>query len=201
MLDKKRHVFKDFLSGVGNIFSRLPFTPNQYTIISVLFSILAAVLIVKQYFAWALLSFIIASFLDSIDGSVARQRNESCKEGAYLDTVIDRYVEGITLFSLLFLSMPTVFFPSYVWIFLALFGSITTTYCKAAAKEKDMVTEELKGGFFSRGERLITICLILFFGIVDKTFIASTYILIFMAVMVNITALQRVNMAFKESKN
>jgi len=198
MLDKKRHLFKGLLSKVGDIFSMLPFTPNQYTVVSVLFSLLAAFLIIKQVFVWALVSFVIASFLDSIDGSVARHRNQECREGAYLDTIIDRYVEGITLFSLLFLSMPTIVFNHYVWIYLALFGSVVTTYSKAAAKEKDMVKQELKGGFFSRGERLITISLILFFAIIDKTYFASTIILIGMSILVNITAFQRINMAFNK---
>jgi phosphatidylglycerophosphate synthase len=162
---------------------------------------LAAFFIVKQDFVLALIFFVIASILDSIDGSVARNRHQESKEGAYLDTIIDRYVEGITLFSLLFLSLPTIFLPGYAWVYLALFGSITTTYSKAAAKEKNMVKEELKGGLFSRGERLITISLILFFAIIDRTFFASTIILIIMSIFVNITAIQRINMVFNKNNN
>jgi len=198
MLDKKRHLFKGLLSGIGEVFNKLPFSPNQYTVASVVFSLLVAFLIIKQSFTLALIFFIVAAILDSVDGSVARNRHQECKEGAYLDTILDRYVEGITLFSLLFLSMPTIFFNHYIWVYLALFGSVITTYSKAAAKEKNMVTEELKGGLFSRGERLITISLILFFAIFDRTLFSSTIILIIMSILVNITAIQRIFMAFDE---
>jgi len=201
MLDKKRYLFKGLLLKVGEIFSKLPFSPNQYTVVSIFFSLLAAFFIIKQSFVLALIFFIIASILDSVDGSVARNRNQECKEGAYLDTIIDRYVEGITLFSFLFLPMPTIIFNHYVWVYLALFGSIITTYSKAAAKEKDMVQKELKGGFFSRGERLITISLILLFAIIDKTFFNSLIVLIIMSILVNITAIQRINMAFDKNNN
>lgn len=192
MLDKKRHLFKGFLGGVGSFFSNLPLTPNQYTFISIIFSMFAAFFIITQNFVLALIFFIIAAFLDSIDGAVARNRGIQTIEGAYLDTIIDRYVEGITFFSFLFLPMPKIIFEPYVWIFLALFGSVVTTYSKAAAKEKELVKEELKGGLFSRGERLIVMSLMLLFAIFDKTLVSFTCVLIIMSIFVNFTAIQRV---------
>lgn len=197
MLDTKRDNFKSLLTKTGEIFSNLPITPNQYTIMSIFFSLFAALFIVQKFFILALIFFIIAAFLDSIDGSVARCRHQECKAGAYADTIIDRYVEGITLFAFLFLSMPVIFFEPYVWIFLTLFGSMATTYSKAAAKEKDLVKEELKGGLFSRGERLITISLMIFLAIIDNSFYSSMVVMVIMSFLVNITAIQRIIKAFK----
>ncbi|MFA5013694.1 MAG: CDP-alcohol phosphatidyltransferase family protein [Candidatus Paceibacterota bacterium] len=201
MLDKKRHLFKDILKEIGNLFSRFPFSPDQYTFVSIIFSLLAAFFIIKQSFLFALIFFVIAACLDSIDGAVARKKNIETKKGAYLDTIIDRYVEGITLFSMLFLPLPKIFLEPYVWIFLALFGSVVTTYSKAAAKEKDLVNVELKGGLFSRGERLITMSLMLFMAIFDRTFLSTSYLLILMVFLVNITAVQRICSAISDKKH
>lgn len=128
--------------------------------------------------------------MDFVDGSVARFRKITTKKGAYLDTVFDRYVEAIFLFGLLFLPFPVVIFPSYIWIFLILFGAMMTTYAKSAAKEKELLEGELKGGIFSRAERLIMSFIILLSLIVTPQY--TIYLIILMAVLSNIAAIQRI---------
>ena len=145
----------------------------------------------------AIFFFLIAGFLDFVDGAVARYKNLSTKVGAYLDTICDRYVEGILLLGMLFLPLPKVFLPSQVWIFLILFGSVLTTYAKAAAKEKDLVSQELKGGLLSRGERIILLLVSLLSGIFDPGYFLMTYILILIAALTNFTAIQRIYSAIK----
>lgn len=132
-----------------------------------------------------------------MDGAVARYKNLSTKQGAYLDTICDRYVEGMLLFSFTTLTLSTIIFESYIWIFLIFFGSLMTTYSKAAAKEKELTQTELKGGLFSRGERLI--CLL--FALIIYTYnpLVTLYILIITAILSNITALQRIVKALKNS--
>ena len=146
----------------------------------------------------AIIFFIIAGFLDFVDGAVARYKNIATEMGAYLDTIADRYVEAILLFGMLFLSLPKILLPSYIWIFLILFGSILTTYAKAAAKEKDLVFQELKGGILSRGERIILLIISLILGIFN--FFWMAYLLIIIAILTNFTALQRILMAIRINK-
>jgi len=112
-----------------------------------------------------------------------------------LDTICDRYVEGIFLLGMLFLSLPKVLLPGYVWIFLILFGSTMTTYAKAAAKEKELVKQELKSGLLSRVERIILLIISLILGIFDFSWM--TYLLIAIAILTNFTALQRILTAIK----
>lgn len=198
MLDLHRDKFLGLEKKTASIFSRLPLTPNQYTTLSI-FSIAICVLFVfSESYCAALVFFIIAGALDFIDGAVARAKRLATPEGAYWDTVADRYIEFILLFGFLFLSLPDFFLPAYAWIFLILFGSGMTTYAKAAASEKKLAIQELKGGLMSRGERMIFYALALFS--LNLSVFLVTYILAFLAVATNITAVHRIGMALDKRR-
>lgn len=192
MLDLYKIKFKKIENTAGKIFSLLPLSPNQYTLLSLFFAILSFLFLLKKRIFLALFFFLFASFLDFIDGAVARYKGIATKLGAYLDTIIDRYVEGILIFGLMFLPFPQIIFPHYIWLSLILFGSVLTTYAKAAAKEKELTKQELRGGFFSRAERLISLMIVLIFCEIDKSLKISLYFLIFIAILTNFTALQRI---------
>ncbi len=200
MLDTKRHWFKDLEKIVGSVFGVLPLTPNQYTYLSGISALVGLWFMMRENLIWATIFFFIAAGLDFVDGAVARAKNMSSKVGAYLDTVFDRYVEGIIFFGMFFLALPQVIIPGQAWVYLAIFGSIVTTYAKAAAKEKDLVNQELKGGLLSRGERLILIFLALVLGIIYPDYLYMTYVVAVIAVLANFTAIQRIYSAIKINK-
>jgi len=183
---------------IGIAFSKLRLTPNQWTILTIIPTLVALYFLVQESFLLAALFFLIAAFFDLIDGSVARVTGKVTKLGAYLDTVMDRYVEGIIIVGLLFVSLPAFFVPAYVWIFIYFFGSMMSTYVKAAAKEKELVEKELRGGVLERAERLI----LLFVGLVLAYFntVYLVYIIVLVAVLSNITALQRIGKAVTAKK-
>ena len=193
MLEEQRKKFRKIEIKIGEFFSKF-FTPNQYTLISIFFAFFCFLFITKGNLLLALIFFFLASVLDFIDGAVARFLRIETKKGAYLDTICDRYVEGIILFSFLFLPLPKLFFQAKYWIFLSLFGSLLTTYSKAAAKEKGIVEKELKKGFFGRGERMILIFFSIFLGIFNLSWMV--FLLVIFAILTNITALQRIYLVF-----
>ena len=197
-LYKKRDRFAGFSVKVGILFSKMRLSPNQWTMISLLPVILAVYFLFTQQFIWAAVLFIISSFIDLIDGSVARVTGKVSKLGAYLDTVVDRYIEGIIIFGLLLAGLPDLWLPVYAWLFIYFFGALMTTYVKAAAKEKELVEEELKGGLLERAERLI----ILFIGILLAHFdpFYLTYIIVILAILTNISAIQRIYKATRVKK-
>jgi len=137
MLDLQRDLFKKVEKIVGKIFSSLPITPNQYSLISIIFALISFYFLIKHNLILAIPFFLIASFLDFVDGAVARYKGISTKVGAYLDTICDRYVEGFLLFGMLFLPLPKILLPGYAWVFLILFGSLLTTYAKRPLKKKN----------------------------------------------------------------
>ncbi|MFH1256882.1 MAG: CDP-alcohol phosphatidyltransferase family protein [Candidatus Diapherotrites archaeon] len=197
MLYRNRERFEKLSVKIGIAFSKIPFSANAWTLISILPAIAAFWFIFQQQFVFAAVSLIVAAFLDFVDGSVARVTGTVSKFGAFLDTIVDRYIEAIIVFALLFVSLPFFFIPAVAWLFLYFFGAMMTTYVKAAAKEKELVEKELKGGLLERAERMI----LLFAGIIAASIDLSflVYVIAFLAVLSNFTALQRIWIAKKSA--
>lgn len=195
-LYKRREIFLNISIKVGIFFSKFQLSPNQWTLLSIIPALIALYFLIYGQFLAAAVFFIISAFMDLIDGSVARVMGKASRLGAYLDTIMDRYVEGIIVFALLFSGLPGFYLPVYAWIFLYIFGSLMTTYTKSAAKEKELVYEELKGGILERAERMI----ILFIGILLASIepVYLTYVIVILAVLSNVSALQRIWIATRE---
>jgi len=185
-------------SKMGKAFAKLGLSPNQWTLLTLIPTIISFYFLVETNFPLAALFFLISSFMDWIDGSVARFTGKTTKFGAYLDSVMDRYVEFIIILGIYFANIPGFFVPAEFWLILYVFGSLMTTYAKAAAKEKDLVDKEIKGGLLERAERLI----LLFFGMILAHFgrIYLTYMIVILAVLTNVTAFQRMRIATKRQK-
>ena len=210
MLAENREKFKKIEIKTGEFFSKLGLAPNQYTLISLFFAILALYFLIKNpstakggdermfidiNLILTLIFFLLATLLDFIDGAVARFTQRETKKGAYLDTICDRYVEGIILLGFLFLPLKDLLLPAGIWIFLAFFGSLMTTYAKAAAKEKELVTTEFKKGLLGRGERVILISLAMLLGIFNLSWML--YPIVILAIFSNLTAIQRIYLTLK----
>lgn len=198
MLAERRDKFNKIETKVGEIFSRLNLSPNQFTLNSVFFGFFAVLFLFYKNFLLALIFFIVSFLLDFIDGAVARYTNTVTKHGAYLDTISDRFVEGLVYFGFLSLPLPKIILESQYWIFLAFFGSLMTTYAKAAAKEKNLVVKELKKGILGRAERTILISISLLLANFNVNW--SIYPLIILAVFSNLTALQRIILGLKQKE-
>lgn len=203
MLYKNRQKFNSISVKIGILFSKIPLTPNQWTMLSIVPVLIAAYFIANEKFLEGAIAFIIAAFLDLVDGSVARVTGRTSKFGAYLDTIMDRYVEGIIIFSLLFVPLPALqfeefFLPADAIIFIFFFGAFMTSYAKAAAKEKELVEEELKGGLLERAERLIVLFIGILLAAIKLQYL--TFVLVLLAVFSNVSALQRIWKAKKETE-
>ncbi|MBN1941244.1 MAG: CDP-alcohol phosphatidyltransferase family protein [Candidatus Diapherotrites archaeon] len=195
----QREKFNKLSVNVGIVFSKIPLSANQWTLASLIPAILAFYFLTKEQFILGAALFVISAAIDLVDGSVARVTGTVSKFGAYLDTIVDRYVEGLIIFALLFASLPEFIIPVYGWIFLYFFGSIMTTYVKAAAKEKEIITEgkELKGGVLERAERLIILFVGILLAAVNPLWLV--YVLVLLVILTNISALQRIRIARKLS--
>ncbi len=195
MLYKNRKKFDVFGKSVGRVMSRAPVTPNQWTLISFFLAVLAAYMVVSGRFATAAAVFALAALSDMVDGSVARYRNSAAPKGAFYDTVIDRYVEFIILVSLMAAGLPPFLVGASLWIAALLFGSIMTTFVRAAAMRELGI--EVKGGLVERGERMI----LLFLGILSASFdvMYLVYFIVLLAVLTNVSALQRIAASVKRS--
>jgi len=198
-LYKNRQKFEKISIIIGRFFSKFGLTPNQWTILTLLPTIIAFYFLLKQDFLIAALFFIISSFFDLVDGSIARVMGMVTKKGAYLDTIVDRYAEWMIITGLLFCDLPDFILPIQFWLFVYLFGSVMTSYSKAAAKEKELVEKEIRGGLLERAERLIILFIGILFAYFNKIYL--TYIIVLLAILSNITAIQRILIAIKEKND
>ena len=198
MLSEKKEKFEFFSKRVGIFFSKFKLHPNFYTLISLVFGLFCFIFLVKNNLSLALIFFVLGALCDFIDGSVARISLRVSKLGAFLDTICDRYFEGMVLFGFLFLPLPKIIFNAKVWVFLSLFGSLMTTYSKSAGKEKEILSKEIKKGLLERPERMILIFLMMISGLFNLNWLI--YLLILFAVLSNFTALQRIILILKSSK-
>jgi phosphatidylglycerophosphate synthase len=195
MLFARRERLEKISASIGKAFSRIPISANQWTLLSLVPAAGSAYFIASSSFLLGAILCLLAGSMDLVDGAVARHRKKAGSRGAYLDTVIDRYVETIILFSLLFAAIPAFYFPSYIWVFLCMTGSMLTTYAKSAAAEKGL--GDIKGGILERAERLLLLALGLVLASFDSLWLI--YILALTAVLSNISALQRAWSAFKKN--
>ncbi|RLJ02890.1 MAG: CDP-alcohol phosphatidyltransferase family protein [Candidatus Aenigmatarchaeota archaeon] len=189
MLYGRRGKFDAYMERIGKILSRIGLTPNQWTILSLVVALAGFYSIINQEFITAGFLFSLSFLLDLIDGAVARAAGKATKIGAYLDTIVDRYVEFLLLFGLVFLELPPFIFSTKAWILLLLFGSLMTTYSKAAASEKGLISGELKGGLIERAERSLLLIASLFLASLNTLYL--TYMIALLAGLVNISAIQR----------
>ena len=73
--------------------ARLGLSPNAWTMLSLVPALAGMVALVYGRLAWGLVLFSLSAFIDIVDGTVARVTHQSTTKGAFIDGVVDRYVE------------------------------------------------------------------------------------------------------------
>lgn len=189
MLWKRRGYFdKTIGKKVGVIFSKLSLSPNQWTILSLVFALFMFYFLYKKEFLIASTIFAFTAFIDMIDGAVAKVTKKVTSFGGYLDSVIDRVIEFIIIFGLFFTDYPGYILCSRAWLMLLLFGSFMSTYTRAVAFEKK-ISKDIKGGVLEHTDRLILFFLIILISNFSLQY--ASYLIITAALLTNISALQR----------
>lgn len=187
---------------IGVIFSKIIPSPNAWTIISVFFAVFGFWSLLENNLLIGLVLFLIAGLLDKIDGLVARATKKETLLGAFLDGVIDRYVEiflYLGLFSYISQTKIDFSLTDCFWFLLLIFGSLMTPFIKAYADHRKLVTDPDKinkmKGFFSRAVRLGLIYFGMFYGLFYPDALMSFVIVV--AFFSNLAVLQRIRLAVK----
>lgn len=137
-------------------------TPNAITVFGFVLAIATAVLAGFQFWIWAAIVGIIGGFSDMFDGSVARLTGKSTRFGAFLDSNLDRFGEGLVLGGIGIAMAIDGRTYAVAMTFLALTGAFLVSYTRARAE--GLGIDSNKGGLFSRTERLILIGFALLLG-------------------------------------
>jgi archaetidylinositol phosphate synthase len=190
-----------YIEPIATLFCRAGVTPNQVSLLSLLFGIFCAVSYLYQMFFLGSIFLFISAVLDLVDGSVARRTEKETKFGAVFDWIVDKYVDALVILSIglsgiailsQFGSLPPV--SDFAIVAIAIIGSLMNTFIKPVVYAETGYEERVGGkiedplegvGFFGRPE---TILVLIIGGITG--FIWVSVLLI--AVGTNLSALQRI---------
>ena len=197
---------------------KIGFTPNGVTIIGFLLNVGVAVIFIAggeegnrgdlSYVGWAGGLILFAGLFDMLDGQVARIGGMSSAYGALFDSVLDRYSESVMFLGICYYLVAHHYFLSSLFAFIALIGSMMVSYTRARSEGLGI---ENKGGLMQRPERVVLTgvsalaCGITahFIGGDYKIFVSDIPFHVFetmsvftvpitvMAILTNVTALQR----------
>jgi CDP-diacylglycerol--glycerol-3-phosphate 3-phosphatidyltransferase len=185
-----RKTFQSTLDAIANVLLKLGITANFITLFGLVGNIVAAYLIARgQLLAGGLVAAFIAP-LDAVDGALARKAGVVGKFGAFLDSVVDRYDEMILLAGVIFYFQTQAYTWGIMLTYAAMCGSVLVSYTRARAEGLGFSG---KAGIFSRIERSIVLIL----GLVFNQLLISVGII---AILANVTALQRIFFVWKQSK-
>ena len=194
---------------LGIIFSKIPLTPNQWTVLSIVPAILGFIaLAYYREMGWALALFLLSGLIDAVDGGVARVTGSVSNLGAYLDGMFDRFVEALLLFGLIAFRLPDSAVlgypvPMWQWLVLLLFiGTCMVSYSRAYADHRKVLTDPKKlkkmGGLLERAERLALVFLGMLLFYLDAAYLNAAIIV---AVLLSaVTLLQRMWFVVKNAE-
>ena len=199
VLDNQRENVDPFLTRFAKHFKWV--NPNTLTWISLIFAVVAGVFfyfshpdqeLQNFYLYGAALFVFLNGFFDAIDGKVAKLTNKTSKRGDFLDHAIDRYADVFIVGGLALSAWCT-----YPMIgLLAVVGMLLTSYMGTQAQAIGYKRDY--SGLLGRADRLV---LMMIAPIVAHIFLIYnvqlpylnllSWVLVYFAVMGNLTAIQR----------
>ncbi len=205
MLTKLKSKIQELMAGLARALYEAGLRPNAVSGIGLVLGLLSGaaywsagllcvdVDLYRACLALATLSLSLSGLCDALDGVMARLCGEVTAFGGLLDSIADRYVESMVLLGIIVggLCAP-------LWGFLALTGSLLTSYVRARAEAMDIAMESV--GLFERAERLL---ILLAFSVVEITWPRSSALelgIVVLAVASNLTVLQRVLYLYERAR-
>jgi len=184
------------LEPIAKVIASIGISANALTITGLIFGIGAGVCIALGRLKLAGVLILIGGGFDMIDGAVARASNKNTPFGALLDSVVDRYSEGVIFIGLAIYCSMSRMIDGLVLTCLGLISAFLVSYVRARAEGLQL---ECKVGLMQRPERVILLSLgVLFrdFSIVNISILIL--VLWIMVILSHITVFQRVFFASKQ---
>ncbi|HET9846967.1 MAG TPA: CDP-alcohol phosphatidyltransferase family protein [Candidatus Dormibacteraeota bacterium] len=181
------------------VFRDSPITPNMLTLFGLVITGVGALLVATGHLLTGGLVLAFAGFFDIFDGALARAAGKVYRYGAFLDSTVDRYSEGVVYLGILiyFLDQHDGLRPIIVLIALA--GSFLVSYVRARAQSLGFTCDV---GILARPERVVIIVA----GLLLESFHLNigvsplTLALLILAVGTNFTAVQRVWVVWQQNR-
>ncbi len=187
---------------VNYIFIKMKLKPNSITLTAPFFALLSGYFYYKGNFGFAGWILLFGGILDFLDGRLARATDQITKEGAYLDSNLDRYSDGIVFCGIALYFRENLFV--LLIVILSIIGIQITSYAKARAELNGVIA---RLGLMQRTERYVLLGAASVFHpfimiILNGYGITAEYpmiiALVLMAILTNYTAIVRIAYSFFE---
>lgn len=153
-------------SGLIRLLIRLRVTPNMVTSAALLLSCASGVALALGHFTIGTALLLPAGTLDAVDGVLARETNQSRASGAFLDSYLDRYAEGVVFIGLALYGAGG---PLTIAACVAMLISFGISY--AAARGESLGVRVGDVGRMRRGERVFILLWGIFLSPVVAVFV------------------------------
>lgn len=209
VLDNQRKNVDPLLNRFAKHFKVI--NPNTLTWISLIFAIVAGMFFyfsrpdreLQNFYLYGAAFFIFLNgFFDAIDGKVAKLTNKASKKGDFLDHAIDRYADVFIIGGLALSSWCT--YPEIG--LLAVVGVLLTSYMGTQAQAIGYGRDY--SGLLGRADRLVLLMIapivahiLLIYDVQLPYLNLLSWVLVYFAVMGNLTAIQRFYSTLKWFKN
>ncbi|MGZ3602913.1 MAG: CDP-alcohol phosphatidyltransferase family protein [Ktedonobacterales bacterium] len=164
-------------------------TPNMATFLGLLLNGLTAAVIATGHLRIGGLLLLFAGMFDMVDGALARVRDQKTTFGAFFDSTLDRYSEGLVLLGVILFALTLPATPERTWLvaltYVAGLSSLMVSYARARAESLGL---DGKTGLMARPERVVLLAAGLLIG-------SSNWLLWtigILAVTTTFTAIQRI---------
>ncbi|MEM2928675.1 MAG: CDP-alcohol phosphatidyltransferase family protein [Nitrososphaerota archaeon] len=187
MITRIRFLFEKFFNKIIKEISSRNISPMFFSFLGLFLSFFSAffyIIALNGFFYLFLAAFflLLSGFFDAIDGAVARASGKVTLFGAYMDSVLDRYVDIIIGISFIIGKLC-----SFFWGIFYIAGALMVSYTRARAES---IGINLSGiGFAERGERIIFLLLLSLIATINYNFFE--YGIIILSFLCHFTAIQR----------
>jgi len=183
-----------------SVFRESPITPNMLTLFGLVITGAGAFLVAVNLLLLGGLVLTVAGFFDVFDGEIARASGKVYRYGAFLDSTVDRYSEGVVYLGILIYFLQHHDGLQPILVLVALAGSFLVSYVRARAQSLGFTCDV---GMLARPERVVIIVaglLLESIGIRIGPWSPLTVALLILAVGTNFTAVQRVWVVWQQNR-
>jgi len=171
-------------------------TPNAISCIGMVLALLSAIAYWKSSSSMPLLVMaaillLLSGFCDALDGVLARSYEEVTIFGGFIDSLLDRYADSIVLGGVVLGG-----FSDVSWGIATIIGTLLVSYARARAEAAGVKMESI--GLAERPERIIILALASLVTL--AWFPALKWSIILLAILTNLTVLQRVIYFYRSLK-
>jgi archaetidylinositol phosphate synthase len=198
MLTKLKEKVQQMLTTEAKAAHKIGLTPNTISAIGIALAFLSALTYAEwqgntPYLLLATLLLLLSGFCDALDGLLARLYQEATAFGGFLDSLLDRYADAVVYAGIIVGGLCDV-----LWGLIALTGSLLVSYSRARAEAAGIKMESI--GLAERAERMIILAIASLVAFFWQPETAINVGIILLAILSNLTVLQRGLYAYKKLK-